>query len=125
MENEMKVTESQPAVVSPIVDKGEITRIYKQDLMALVTKYCVHPYDGTFSLFVNRSDKSYFHSLILIASAAVFCMFFVYFSIPEAIREYTSWFNLMSRSALSAVLVLLLISACSFGIKMLSGKPSF
>lgn len=127
------VTAPAASAVAPIasaastrmVDKEELKRFYRQDLLGLVRKIFLEPFHGTYDLFVNRSEKSYFHSLVLIATAGVLCMVLAFFALPSAVREYAPWFSIMTRAGISAVLVLLLISACSFGIKLISGKPSF
>ena len=52
-------------------------------------------------------------------------MFLIYFGIPSELREFMPTFSIMTRSALAVIVLLLLISACSFAIKMVSGKPNF
>lgn len=117
--------QTQTAAATPIADKEALKQFYKQDLMGIVKKIFMEPFNGTYQLFVNRSEKSFFHAIVLIASAAILCMFLVFFTLPGEFREYAPWFSIMVRSAIAAVVLLLLISAFSFGIKMLSGKPSF
>jgi len=127
MENDINIPgkEAGNAPTAPVVDKEELKRFYRQDLLGLVRKVFLEPFNGTYDLFVNRSEKSYFHSLILIVTAGVLCMVLTFFTLPSQIREYAPWFSIMVRAGIAAVLVLLLISACSFGIKLISGKPGF
>src|SRR5690606_30359341 len=73
----------------------------------------------------SRSERAYFHSLALIASSAVLCMFFTFITLPSELREYLPVFTIMVKSALATVVFLLLLSLASFGIKLISGKPSF
>jgi hypothetical protein len=105
--------------------KEEITDFYKKDVLNIIKKVLLSPVNGTYSLFVNRTEKSFNQSLILIASSAVVCMLFVFFSIPSQMREYAPWFSIMMKSAIFTITFLLLISLASFLIKMISGKASF
>ena len=103
----------------------EIKSFYKKDVAAIIKKVLLEPVNGTFSLFVNRAEKSYSQSLILIASAALVSMIFVFFSIPSAMRQYAPWFSIMVKCAFFTIVFLLLVSAISFAIKLISGKASF
>ncbi len=134
MENEL--TPSQPDIdvsqaqaqapaAAPTMDKQALKKFYQQDLMGIVKKIFLEPFNGSYQLFVNRSEKSYFHAIILIASAAILGMILTYFTIPGQFREYAPWFSIMVKAGIAVIVTLLLISAFSFGIKMLSGKPSF
>ncbi len=127
MENDIKIPgkEIGDTAAAPLVDKAELKRFYRQDLVGIIRKIFLEPFNGTYSLFVTRSEKSYFHSLILIASAGILCMLFTFFMLPSQVREYAPWFSIMVRGGVAAVVLLLLLSACSFGIKLISGKPSF
>lgn len=117
--------ENENITATPVVDKEELKRFYKEDLLNIIKKVFLSPMDGTYSLFANRTEKTYFHALVLILSAAVLCAIFTYFTIPSAVREYVSGFSIMVKSILVAVVFLLLLSVSSFGIKLLSGKPNF
>ncbi len=117
--------ENENIAATPVVDKEELKRFYKEDLLNLIKKVFLSPMDGTYSLFASRTEKTYFHSLILILSASILCAIFTYFAIPSDLREYVSGFSIIMKSMLVAVVFLLLLSASSFGIKLLSGKPNF
>lgn len=110
---------------NPMIEKEALKQFYKQDLPGLVRTTLFRPVDGVYGLFVNRSPKSYFHALVLIGSAAVFCMLFTLLSLPSAAWDLLPWFSIMLRAGFFAVILLLLISAVSFGIKLISGKPDF
>ncbi|MEO9020493.1 MAG: hypothetical protein ABI237_15670 [Ginsengibacter sp.] len=109
---------------TPVV-KEEIKNFYKKDVPAIIRKVLLEPVNGTYSLFVNRSEKSFNQSLILMASAAIVSMICVFLIIPSQIRQYAPWFSIMVKSAIFTIVFLLLISLISFGIKMISGKASF
>lgn len=109
---------------TPVV-KEEITNFYKKDVLNIIRKVLLAPVNGTYSLFINRTEKSFNQSLILIASSAVVCMLFAFFIIPSEVRQYAPGFTIMMKSAIFTIVFLLLISLVSFCIKMISGKASF
>lgn len=117
--------EIENTMATPVVDKEELKRFYKEDVLNLIKKVFLSPIHGTYSLFVNRTEKTYLHALVLILSAAVLCAIFTYFAIPYAVREHMSGFSLVVKSLLMTVVFLLLLSVSSFGVKLLSGKPNF
>lgn len=104
--------------------KEEIKAFYKKDILGIIKKVLLEPVNGTYSLFENRTEKIFMQSLILIASAALASMIFIFLSIPSAMRQYAPWFSIVMKSAVFTVVFLLLVSLISFGIKMISGKAS-
>lgn len=105
--------------------KAEIKEFYKKDVLAIIKKVVFEPVSGTYSLFVNRSEKSFNQSLILMASAAVVSMIFIILILPSEIRQYAPWFSMMAKAGFFTLIFLFLVSFISFLIKMVSGKPSF
>lgn len=118
-ENRESLQKSAPVI------KDEIKNFYKKDVIEIIKKVFLEPVNGTYSLFANRTEKAFSHSLILMASAAVFSMIFVYFIIPSQVREYAPVFSIMMRAAFFTLVFLFLVSLISFVIKMVSGKASF
>ncbi|GAA0556793.1 hypothetical protein [Chitinophaga japonensis] len=105
--------------------KEEVKRFYREDLLDLIKTVFLTPVEGIHALFLKRSDRSYFHALVLIVSAALVCMFFTFISIPSEFRSYLPWFSIVMKGAIFSGAFLVGISLCSFGIKLLSGKPHF
>jgi hypothetical protein len=118
-----KVLPAQKAPTPAV--KEEITDFYKKDVLNIIKKVLLSPVNGTYSLFINRTEKSFNQSLILIASSAVVCMLFAFFIIPSQVRQYAPGFTIMMKSAIFTIVFLLLVSLVSFCIKMISGKASF
>ncbi|MGH2566505.1 MAG: hypothetical protein ACRDE5_18445 [Ginsengibacter sp.] len=130
MENEntlSAVTDSQNQIkipVKPLVDKNELKDFYTQGLPKIIRNIFFAPVEGTYSLFTNRSDKTYFHSLILIASTAVLYMIIPYLILPSEMRELLG-FSFTIKMGIAACICMLLVSAVSFLVKMVSGKADF
>lgn len=122
MENEEAVSLPKE-VATPLGD--EIKNFYKKDILSIIRKVFLQPVDGTYSLFVNKSANVFIQSLILIASAGVISMLLILAIIPSELRAYIPWFSIMTRAAVFTIIFLLLVSAYSFGVKMVSGKPDF
>ncbi|MDP4286193.1 MAG: hypothetical protein Q8891_17425 [Bacteroidota bacterium] len=110
---------------TPTIVKSEIKDFYKKDVLSIIRKVLLEPVSGTYSLFENRSEKSFNQSLILMASAALVSMAFVFLIIPSQIRQYAPWFSMLVKSAFFTIVFLLLVSLVSFCIKLISGKASF
>lgn len=122
MENEEAVS-LQKETSTPLGD--EIKSFYQKDIIYIIKKVFLQPVDGTYSLFANKSGNEFFQSLVLIASSVLLTVIFVLMIIPSELREYISWFSIMMRAGGFTLIFLFLLSAFSFGVKMMSGKPAF
>ena len=121
---EAEETVPVPQKTTPDV-KEEIKSFYQKDVMGIIKKVLLEPVNGTYSLFSDRTEKSFNQSLILMASAVLISMIFTVISIPSEIREQIKWSSIMFKAAFFTIVFLFLVSLISFGIKMISGKASF
>ena len=78
---------------------------------------------GTYSLFENRTENSYFHSIILIATTALLYMIIPYLLLGDA-RSYIP-FSVMIKAGLIPVIFMLVVSVISLIIKSISGRADF
>jgi len=101
----------------------EVISFYKRDLYEIFLTIFKNPTDGTFNIFKNSSNKAYLQSIILFLSVFVLYLAGGYFIVGEK-REYyeVSYFIKIS---LIPVVWMLMITAVSFGLKSISGKPDF
>lgn len=106
------------------LDKEELKAFYRQGLPQFVKIIFLDPINGTYALFLNRTDKTYFHSLILIASTALLYVILPYIMMGGALREMIG-FSAVLRVGMTVAVFMGLISAAAFGIKTLLGKADF
>lgn len=101
----------------------EVKNFYKGDFKEIFITIFKNPIDGTFNVFKNPSNKAYLQSIILFAS--VFVLYFVggYLLAGET-RKYMEFSDFIILS-LIPVILMLMITVVSFGLKSISGKPDF
>ncbi len=115
-------TETDSAQQSELT-KEEVKSFYKQDLPRMIETFFSEPINVTYSLFANRSNKAYLHSLILLVSTGLIYFICIYLMLGRA-RDYMP-FSKILMFGLTPVIFMLLVTALSFGIKSVSGKADF
>jgi len=111
-----------PAATSPYVN--DVKAFFSKNLIQILKDIFTSPISGTRSLFTNAGNEAYQHGLILIATIVVFFALVPYILIGSQIRSAIG-FGTFFKLGLSAGLALVAISALSFGVKAISGKPDF
>ena len=101
----------------------EVKNFYKGDFKEILTAIFKNPIDGTFNIFKNPSNKAYLQSIILFSS--VFVLYLVGgYIIAGEMRDYLKVSHFIKISLIPVVLMLL-ITVVSFGLKSISGKSDF
>lgn len=106
------------------LDKEELKAFYKQGLPQFVKTLFLDPINGTYALFLNRTDKTYVHSLVLIVSTGLVFVILPYIMMGGVLREIIG-FSAMLKVGITVAVFMGLISAAAFGIKTLLGKADF
>lgn len=101
----------------------EIKDFFKKSLTGMLKTYFVAPLTGTYNLFKEADNRAYFNSLVLIVTTSVLYMIVPYILLGSA-RDYIE-FSTIIKVGLSIGLLLVIISAISFGVKSIAGKPDF
>ncbi len=99
----------------------EVKAFFKQDLGKIFKTFIFEPLDGPHHILSNRSEKSYFHSLILIVTTAVLTFIFVFLSVGKMVRSMMGFGDYIAL-LLAPALFLILISLIAFGAKTIFGK---
>jgi hypothetical protein len=126
MENQTENVQSQNPPVTEKAksfNQGDVKSFFKKDLLGMIRLFLSEPISGTYSLFANRSNNSYYHSLILILTTAVLYMIIPYLLLGDA-RSYIP-FSFVFKSGLLPVIFMFAVSTVSFIIKSISGKAIF
>ncbi len=118
--NEQNVPESSEAKVN-LTD--EVKNFYQGDFKEIFFTIFTNPIDGVFLIFKNPSKKAYTQSLILYASIFVLYLIGGYIIAGE-MRQYLNFEVFLKTSAI-LVLFMFTITIIAFGIKSISGTPSF
>lgn len=101
----------------------EIKDFFKKSLTGMLKTYFSAPLTGTYNLFKEADNRAYFNSLVLIVTTALLYMIVPYLLLGSA-RDYVE-FSVLIKVGLSVGLLLVIISAISFGVKSIAGKPDF
>ncbi len=117
--------EKETGAAPSLTDKEALKNFYRNELLAIIKQVFLSPVTGVYGLFTGRTEKTYFHSLLLIGSSAVITMLLIYFMIPSDARGYIPIGSIVMRAGLACIIFLFLLSLSTFGIKLLSGKPVF
>lgn len=101
----------------------EVKEFYTGEFVTLLSTLFKNPLEGVYAIFRQPWSKALPYSMILYAS--VFVLFFIggYLQAGES-RQYMA-FGYFLETAFMPVLFMFLISAITFVIKSLSGKPDF
>lgn len=121
MENNQQNTSETSETKANLSD--EVKNFYKGDFKEIFITIFKNPIDGIFSIFEKPSNKAYTQSLILFSSVFVLYLIGGYIIAGEA-RQYLDFSNYIKIS-LIPVILMVLITVVSFGLKSISGKPNF
>ena len=97
----------------------EVKNFYKEDFKNIFLTVFTNPIDGIYNSFKNPSPKAYTQSLILFLT--VFLTYGLGFYILDSSIEIKSLIKL----SLFPLIIMLMITVTSFGIKSISGKADF
>lgn len=103
---------------------AEVKTFFKDDLLKIVKSIFTEPIKGTRAIFTNVEARTYSHALILIATTLLVYTIVPYLMVGSQMRDYLG-FGPFFKLGLSVALVLVIISAMTFGVKAVSGKPDF
>lgn len=101
----------------------DVKDFYTGDFKAILTKIFTNPIDGLNSIFKNPSANAHKHALILFAT--VFVLYFLGSYLLAGDFRSMMGIGTFIQVGLAAVLVMFFITALSFGVKSISGSPSF
>jgi hypothetical protein len=97
----------------------EVKNFYKGDFKNIFTTVFTNPIDGIYNIFKNPSPKAYTQSLILFGS--VFLTYVLGFYVLDSSLELKE----IIKASLFPIIIMLMITVISFGIKSISGKADF
>ncbi|HEY4194759.1 MAG TPA: hypothetical protein VGM63_04445 [Mucilaginibacter sp.] len=109
---------------SSLIDKEELKSFYKSNLPKILKSIFFEPVNGTYTLFSKLTDKTYAHSLILMASTTILYIIIPYMLMGEQLREVAG-FSGAFKTGVGILIFMLAVSVIAFGIKAISGKPNF
>jgi len=117
-------TREQAAAANQKVE--DVKAFFKNDMGKIIKAIFKEPIQGTRDIFTNAGNSAYSHALILIATTVLVFALIPYLMIGSEVRQYMNGaLGLFFKFGLSVGLVLVIISALSFGVKSISGKPDF
>lgn len=103
---------------------NEVKNFFSKNLLKIVKDIFTQPITGTRGIFTNAGGEAYRHGFILIATTIAFYIIVPYMMAGSYVRSAIG-FGAFIKLGLSAGLVLVIISALTFAIKSISGKPDF
>ncbi|MEL7586480.1 MAG: hypothetical protein AAGU19_07165 [Prolixibacteraceae bacterium] len=107
-----------------LISRENLKEFYREQLPNLLKTVFLNPIAGTYSIFKHTTHDTYKNSVLLILSTMTLYFMMPLLIIGGEMRSLIS-FSMLLRFSLVAGLFILLISAISFGIKSVSGKPVF
>lgn len=120
---ETEETLSPKSAASAMIDKEELKSFYTSGLPEMLKALLFEPINGTYSFFSKRSDKTYLHSLFLMATTVILYIIVSYALMGE-LRTVLG-FSAAFKTGIGVLIFMLCVSAIAFGIKAISGKPNF
>lgn len=120
----METNNDTTASGQKLMDRDHLKAFYREQLPMLVKTVFLNPISGTHELFKNPAKGSYGNSILLMLSTMVLYLIFPYLLAGKYMRELLS-FGILLKISIFSGLFMLLVSALSFGIKSISGKPAF
>jgi hypothetical protein len=103
---------------------AHVKTFFKDELLKIVKSIFTQPIKGVLGVFTNTGAAAYIQALILIATTLLIYTIVPYLMVGSQARDYIG-FGPFFKLGLSVALVLVIISALSFGVKAISGKPDF
>ena len=96
----------------------EVKSFYTGTFPALIKKFFKDPLHGIRQIFEKATEQGFMNSLILYGSV------FVLYLVSMLILESRMGFANALKSSLMPVIMMFMVTAVSFGIKSISGKPN-
>ena len=118
------VTNASSQAAGNNVYVNDVKSFFKKDLLQIIKSIFTEPIKGTLGIFNGAGNEAYQQGLILITTTIVFYILVPYIMAGSEIRSVIG-FGSFFKLGLSAGFVLVIISALTFGIKAVSGKPDF
>jgi|SRR6185437_2804994 len=103
---------------------NDVKKFFSKNLLQIVKDIFAQPIKGTRDIFTNAGSEAYQHGFILIATTILVYILVPYLMVGSEMRSAIG-FGAFFKFGLSAGVVLVIISALTFGIKAISGKPDF
>jgi len=97
----------------------EVKNFYKEDFKNIFLTVFTNPIDGIYNSFKNPSPKAYTQSLIL------FLTVFLTYALGLYIIDSNLEMKVIIKGSAVPLIVMLMITVISFGIKSISGKADF
>jgi hypothetical protein len=101
----------------------EVKNFYKEDFKNIFLTVFTNPIDGIYNSFKNPSPKAYTQSLILFGSVFALYIVGMYLFLGDLASMVP--FSYFIKIGLIPVILMLMITVISFGIKSISGKADF
>lgn len=121
MENQETIHESKP---SSFLDKENLLQFYKHSLPGLLRTVFTNPITGVHEMFAQPLKVSYQNTLLLMGSVVLLYMLTPILVIPSEFRSYLG-ISVYIKTGIVSLIFMLVLSGISFGIKSISGKPTF
>jgi len=103
---------------------NDVKSFFSKSLLQIIKEIFSQPIKGTLGIFTNAGSEAYKQGIILIATTVIFYILVPYIMAGSEIRTAVG-FGAFFKLGLSAGLVLVIISALTFVVKAVSGKPDF
>jgi len=120
------VTNASGSQTQPVsnVYLNDVKSFFSKSLLQIIKDIFSQPIKGTLGIFTNAGSEAYQQGFILIITTVVFYIVVPYIMAGSEIRSAIG-FGAFFKLGLSAGLVLVIISALTFIVKAVSGKPDF
>ena len=105
-------------------DKEKVLKFYKQGLPDILKTFFRQPISGTASLLSEKTETGFMNSLFLMVTTAILYIIIPYIMMGEY-RSQIGGFGVSIKIGITVVILMLIISLISFGVKSISGKPVF
>jgi hypothetical protein len=116
MENQEETTPQSNETKSSL---DEVKNFYKEDFKNIFLTVFTNPIDGIYNSFKNPSPKAYTQSLIL------FLTVFLTYALGFYILDSSIEMKYIIKGSFYPLIIMLMITVISFGIKSISGKADF
>lgn len=123
MEHQPTTNPEQTTGQQPAFNKEKVMEFYKKGLPTIVKKIFTEPIQGTAAILSEKSETSYFNSVVLICTTMLLYILIPYLALGD-MRQYVGFSTLIKLGLLMG-LFLVIITLLVFLIKSISGKPVF
>ncbi|MEH6680817.1 MAG: hypothetical protein V7724_09730 [Sediminicola sp.] len=121
MENRETLNESK---TSSFLDRENLLEFYKHNLPGLLRTVFTNPISGVYELFAQPLRISYQNTLLMMGSTVLLYVLAPILVIPSQFRSYLG-ISVYIKTGMVALIFMMVLSGISFGIKSISGRPSF